>query len=80
MHWLVMIILAQGDCTDRRPGLSKCVTYERRGDKVDCRAACYTVSKPDGGTKGDTVKAAGYPSEDACRTELLRQATNGCKP
>jgi hypothetical protein len=77
----LLLVLAQGDhCTDRRPGLSTCITYERVGGKVSCRAACYVVTEKDGGTTGYTVKSSGHPSEASCESELRRQATNGCHP
>lgn len=81
MLWLLAALaLAQGECEDRSPGLSKCIDYKREAGKVSCRAACYLADKPDGGTTGYTVKSAGHPSGDSCKRELQRQATNRCKP
>lgn len=82
MLWLLAALtLAQpGECSDRSPGLSRCVDYKHEPGGVSCRAACYLADKPDGGTTGYTVKTSGHPSEDSCRRELQRQATNRCRP
>lgn len=82
--WLVLV-LGQGDCSDRSAGLSKCIDYSHGLDASQpftaCRAACYFGKRPDGGTHGTTVKAE-VPGNDepACRRALEVQAANGCKP
>lgn len=81
MMWLLLwAALAQsGECTDRSPGLSQCVEYNRLdGGGVSCKAGCYYGRRPDGGTYGNVVFATGR-DESSCLFELKRQATNGCR-
>lgn len=74
--FILLWALAQpGDCTDRTPGLSKCVDYSPRvvdrGVVVEwnCAAVCYTPTtwKTDGGTDAKTLRATGA-TQDVCRT------------
>lgn len=76
----LLLWLALAACEDRKPGLSACITYQHEGNRVACRAACYLVTKPDGGTTGYTVQAERMADEATCKLELERQATHGCQP
>lgn len=71
MLLVLMLLLTQGDCTDRRPGLSKCVEYRQDGS---CLAVCYSAStwKKDGGTDGHTLTGHGA-DHAACLSDLEAQ-------
>ncbi len=85
MFWLLLLVLGQGECNDRSPGLSKCIEYSHGLDAgrpfTTCRAACYFGHRPDGGTHGTTVHAEVPGNDDlACKAKLEAQAAKGCKP
>ncbi len=67
----LLMLLAQDECMDRRPGLSKCVEYRPGGV---CLAVCYSPSgvKKDGGTDANTLTGHGTTRE-ACAADLERQ-------
>ena len=77
---LLLLLLAQPDCADRRPGLSQCVDY--RPEVVDagriirwrCLAVCYSPSgiKKDGGTDANTLTGHGA-DQPACKQDLEAQ-------
>lgn len=82
MSLLILLwVLAQpGECSDRSPGLSKCVTYlpktVDRGAVVawTCRAVCYTPTtwKKDGGTDAKTLESDGA-TKPLCVTDLEKK-------
>jgi hypothetical protein len=72
MRTLIVLfaLLAEPDqCMDRKPGLSKCITYRQVDGRVTCEAACYSGRRPDGGTYATLVKGSGK-DEPACKQSL----------